>query len=84
MFYVWSFEKKTQNLCPQALAGGLRSKFYVSRGPQYYQFSFFLVTGEPGSVQVVTGDTVAHPTYVQYVDETPEAATIYTTTNGQM
>jgi hypothetical protein len=44
----------------------------------------FLVTGEPGSVQVVTGDTVAHPTYVQYVDETPEAATIYTTTNGQM
>lgn len=45
---------------------------------------FFLVTGEPGSVQVVTGDTVAHSTYVQYVDETPEAATIYTTTNGQM
>ncbi|XP_065331899.1 DNA-binding protein RFX2 isoform X3 [Cloeon dipterum] len=42
------------------------------------------VSGEPGSVQVVTGDTVAHPTYVQYVDEAPEAATIYTTTNGQM
>ncbi|XP_059485461.1 DNA-binding protein RFX2 isoform X2 [Neocloeon triangulifer] len=39
---------------------------------------------ESGGVQVVTGDTVAHSTYVQYVDETPEAATIYTTTNGQM
>ncbi|KAF4525703.1 hypothetical protein B566_EDAN011495, partial [Ephemera danica] len=49
------------------------------------QYIAVTVSAEQAGGVVVTGDTVAHPTYVQYVDDTsPEAATIYATTNGQM